>query len=134
MRGLDLAAAFYRELKMDTLFYDGQCSLCAKEIATLKRLETGNLMFADVHVQENDEGTLPDRETLLRRLHLLTDEGDWVIGLNATVRAWSHTKLGFLFKPMLWPLIYPLASRFYGNWADRRYKRKYACSSCGLES
>jgi predicted DCC family thiol-disulfide oxidoreductase YuxK len=125
---------FSQELKMDTLFYDGQCPLCAREIATLKKLETGNLIFADVHVQENRKGLLPDREALLRRLHLLTSEGEWVIGLHATVRAWSHTRFGFLFKPLLWPVIYPLASRAYSSWADRRYQRKYDCSVCGVKS
>ena len=119
---------------MDTLFYDGQCPLCAKEIATLRKLETGNLVFADIHVQKNTKGMLPEREALLRRLHLLTGEGDWVVGLPANVRAWSHTKLGFLFKPLLWPMIYPLASRIYSRWADRRYQRKYACNTCSIGS
>lgn len=119
---------------MDTLFYDGQCPLCAKEIATLKKLEKGNLVFADVHAQDDSKGMLPEREALLRRLHLLTGDGDWVIGLNATVRAWSHTRLGFLFKPLLWPLIYPLITRFYASWADRRYQRKYDCDACSVKS
>ncbi|WP_150912074.1 thiol-disulfide oxidoreductase DCC family protein [Marinobacter halotolerans] len=118
---------------MDTLFYDGQCPLCAKEIATLRKLETGNLVFADVHLQGNRKGLLPEREALLRRLHLLTSDGQWVVGLHATVRAWSHTRLGFLFKPLLWPVIYPLVSRFYSNWADRRYQRKYECDACSIK-
>jgi predicted DCC family thiol-disulfide oxidoreductase YuxK len=119
---------------MDTLYYDGQCPLCSKEIATLRRLETGNLAFADIHTQDNSKELLPDREALLRRLHLLTGDGDWLIGLEATVRAWSHTKLGFLFRPLLWPLVYPLVSRVYCNWADRRYQRKYECDVCRIES
>ncbi|MCL7942439.1 DUF393 domain-containing protein [Marinobacter sp. ATCH36] len=115
---------------MDTLFYDGQCPLCAKEIATLRKLQRGDLVFADIHVQQNRKGMLPDREALLRRLHLLTGEGDWVVGLPANVRAWSHTRFGFLFKPLLWPAVYPVASRIYENWADKRYDKKYACGTC----
>ena len=115
---------------MDTLFYDGQCPLCSKEIATLRKLENGNLMFADVHAQSNRKGLLPEREALLRRLHLLTGDGYWVVGLHATVRAWSHTRFGFLFKPLLWPLVYPFATVFYARWADRRYRRKYECNTC----
>jgi predicted DCC family thiol-disulfide oxidoreductase YuxK len=118
---------------MDTLFYDGQCPLCNKEIATLRKLETGNLAFADVHKQDSSEGRLPEREALLKRLHLLTGDGQWVVGLHATARAWSHTRLGFLFKPLLWPVIYPLAARLYGNWADRRYQRKYECQACSIK-
>lgn len=47
---------------MDTLYYDGQCPLCSKEIATLRRLETGNLAFADIHTQDNSKELLPDRK------------------------------------------------------------------------
>ena len=119
---------------MDTLFYDGQCPLCSKEIATLRRLETGNLDFADIHVQDTEKATLPESEALLRRLHLRTGDGKWVTGLHATVRAWSHTRLGFLFRPLLWPLVYPLANRIYSSWADRRYRRKYDCNACRIGS
>ena len=119
---------------MDTLFYDGQCPLCAREIANLRKLEQGNLVFADVHAQENRKGMLPTKEAMLRRLHLLTGDGQWVVGLPANVRAWSHTRFGFLFAPLLWPVIYPLASRVYSAWADRRYERKYACEACGIKS
>lgn len=115
---------------MDTLFYDGQCPLCAKEIGTLRKLQTGDLVFADIHAQQNRKGMLPDREALLRRLHLLTGEGNWIVGLPANVRAWSHTRFGFFFKPLLWPVIYPVAARIYESWADRRYEKKYACGAC----
>ena len=115
---------------MDTLFYDGQCPLCAKEIGTLRKLQQGDLVFADIHAQPNRKGMLPGREALLRRLHLLTGDGNWVIGLPANVRAWSHTPVGFFFKPLLWPGSYPLAARIYETWADKRYERKSACGSC----
>jgi hypothetical protein len=60
--------------------------------------------------------------------YLMTWTGEWVIGLPANVRAWSHTPYGFLFKPLLWPGIFQIASRIYGKWADKRYERKYACA------
>ena len=116
------------EPRYDTLFYDGQCPLCAKEIRTLRKLQRGNLIFADIHEQRDDSANLPSHEALLRRLHLMTWTGEWVIGLPANVRAWSHTPFGFLFKPLLWPGIFQIASRIYGKWADKRYERKYACA------
>ena len=119
---------------MDTLFYDGQCPLCTKEIATLRKLENGTLAFADIHAQQKGESLLPSREAMLRRLHLQKGDGQWVTGLPANVRAWSHTRFGLLFAPLLWPLIYPLASRVYSAWADRRYQKKYACQACDGES
>ncbi|QSP95786.1 DUF393 domain-containing protein [Marinobacter salinisoli] len=112
----------------DTLFYDGSCPLCTKEIATLRKLQRGSLMFVDIHQPDPDAGERPSQEQLLRRLHLQTGSGDWVIGLRANVRAWSHTRFGVLFKPLLWPGIYTVASRIYAAWADRRYDRKYQCA------
>lgn len=117
--------------RYDTLFYDGQCPLCAREIRTLRKLQDGNLIFADIHQQSGGNVTVPNHEQLLRRLHLRTWSGEWVIGLPANVRAWSHTGWGFLFKPLLWPGVFPVASRVYENWADRRYERKYACAIGG---
>ncbi|AOY89143.1 thiol-disulfide oxidoreductase [Marinobacter salinus] len=116
------------EPRYDTLFYDGSCPLCAREIRTLRKLQDGTLIFADIHEQQGDNQGLPSHELLLRRLHLMTRTGEWVIGLHANVRAWSHTRFGFLFKPLLWPIIFPTASRIYEGWADRRYEQKYACA------
>lgn len=114
--------------KYDTLFYDGSCPLCAKEVRTLRRLQRGQLIFADIHEQPEGSPQLPSHEDLLRRLHLMTWTGEWVTGLHANVRAWSHTPFGWLFKPLLWPVIYPIARRVYESWADRRYERKYVCA------
>lgn len=114
--------------RYDTLFYDSHCPLCAREIRTLRKLQDGYLIFADIHEQQDGSPQVPGHEALLRRLHLMTGSGDWVTGLEATVRAWSHTRYGILFRPLLWPMVLPLASRLYEIWADRRYQRKYACA------
>ncbi|MBS3804144.1 MAG: DUF393 domain-containing protein [Oleiphilaceae bacterium] len=118
---------------MDTLYYDSRCPLCRREITTLQRLQSGNLAFADIHQPPEAGAEQPSRESLLRRLHLLTEDGTWRIGLEANVRAWSHTGFGWLFKPLLWPGIHTVAKRVYELWADRRYDRRYGCQSCGLE-
>jgi predicted DCC family thiol-disulfide oxidoreductase YuxK len=112
----------------DTLYFDGQCPLCAREISTLRRLQQGGLTFADIHQQpESPDSQHPDREQMLRRLHLHRADGSWEIGLPANVRAWSHTRLGWLFRPLLWPGLFQLAGWIYRRWADRRYVRKLAC-------
>lgn len=117
----------------DTLFFDGQCPLCAREISTLQRLQRGGLAFVDVHQQpDSPDVQHPDREQMLRRLHLRQADGTWKIGLPATVQAWSHTRLGWLMQPLLWPGVYQLVDWLYRRWADRRFERKYACSSCRL--
>lgn len=115
----------------DILYFDGQCPLCAREIRTLRRLQQGGLAFVDVHQQsEHAEDERPGREQLLRRLHLRRADGHWEVGLPATVRAWSHTRAGVLFRPLLWPGLFLVADWVYRRWADRRYERKYACAIC----
>ncbi|WP_166268796.1 thiol-disulfide oxidoreductase DCC family protein [Marinobacter caseinilyticus] len=118
---------------MDTLFYDGQCPLCQREIATLSRLQQGGLAFADVHQQPEPAAGHPDREALLRRLHLRSGDGNWLTGLHANVRAWSHTRIGWLFRPLLWPVLFPVARIIYERWADRRYDKRYACGVCAID-
>lgn len=115
---------------MDTLFYDSRCPLCSREIATLGRLQDGSLEFADIHEQVEPETACPSREMLLRRLHLRGNDGTWIVGLRANVRAWSHTRYGFLFRPLLWPGIFAIATMVYERWADRRYEKRYACEIC----
>ena len=115
---------------MDTLFYDGSCPLCRKEIRLLRRLQRGDLAFADIHAQIPHSDRRPNREALLRRLHLRRGDGRWLIGLEANVHAWSHTRFGFLFRPLLWPGIRTLATGIYQRWADRRYQHRYACHPC----
>ncbi|MFW5825644.1 MAG: thiol-disulfide oxidoreductase DCC family protein, partial [Marinobacter sp.] len=109
---------------------DSQCPRCRREIDTLRRLEQGGLGFVDIHQQPDGGPLAPGREALLRRLHLVTGDGTWYTGLDATVRAWSHTSAGWLFRPLTWPLLRPLTGPVYERWADRRYERRYACDRC----
>ena len=115
-------------LAPDTLYYDGQCPLCLREIRALRRLAGEGLQLSDIH-QLSGRG-LPRREQLLRILHLRTAEGEWLTGVEATVRAWSHTRWGWLFRPLLWPGVVALSRRTYRAWAARRYRRRYGCAVC----
>ncbi|PAV26321.1 thiol-disulfide oxidoreductase [Tamilnaduibacter salinus] len=114
---------------MDTLFYDGQCPLCMKEIRLLRRIGGNDLRLIDVHGLK-DPATWPGipLEYLLQRLHLLDGEGIYRTGLRAMVQTWSHTPLGFLFRLLLLPGVRTLAEAAYNRWAERRYCRRYGCS------
>lgn len=114
------------ELGMDTFYFDGSCPLCAKEVRLLRRLADRGLALRDIH--HLPDAHQPDRASLLQTLHLQTDSGEWVTGLNATVAAWQHTRVGWLFRPLLWPGVVSVASNLYRRWADRRFDRRY-CST-----
>lgn len=114
---------------MDTLFYDGKCPLCRREMQYLAKNADQGLTLVDIHELEDPEhwpGVT--REHLLRRLHLLRDSHGFETGLDATVRSWGHTRIGWLFLPLIWPGVRRIAEKLYRRWADRRYCRLYACA------
>lgn len=115
----------------DTLFFDGQCPLCLHEIRLLSSLKRDTLRLQDLNELSADHAG-PDWDTLMKTLHLRCANGAWLTGVDATVRAWSHTRLGLLWAPLRWPLIAPIADRFYDYWARRRYARRLRCEQCQI--
>jgi predicted DCC family thiol-disulfide oxidoreductase YuxK len=105
----------------ESLFYDGSCGMCAKEIYFLERWKDEGLALVDIHSDPRRQlaEQFSDNE-LLSVLHLQSSNGRWLTGLDATVRAWQHTPLGWVFKPLRWPLIKPIADWAYDKWAHKR--------------
>ena len=114
---------------MDTLYYDGNCPLCLREIRALEKLRDSQLRLVNVHTHEPAPGE-PSLDSMLLRLHLKSDDGNWLSGVDATVKAWSHTRWGALFRPLRWPLLSGLADRAYEYWARRRFNGLYCTNSC----
>lgn len=114
---------------MDTLYYDGACPLCRREIRQLTKLHKGTLTVVDINTM-NPPLAPEEYDQRMAVLHLQTSEGEWLTGLDATVRAWSHTRWGWLVRPLRWPLLRPLADSIYANWAARRYAKRHGCVSC----
>jgi predicted DCC family thiol-disulfide oxidoreductase YuxK len=109
-----------------TLYYDGRCPLCMKEMARLDQLKSEELQLADIH--ELEDPSLPDKDTLLRNLHLRTTNGEILIGVDANVAAWDFTPHGRWFQWLRWPLLRPVTDRVYRYWAEWRYRRIYGRS------
>ena len=73
----------------DILYYDGQCSLCSKEMARLRKLKDANLELRDIHTLQdpalgpfNLGENRPEKERLLRVLHLERN-GIFLTGVDA---------------------------------------------------
>ena len=120
---------FNNKCTKDTLFFDGSCPMCTKEIKLLEDINDGSLAFMDVHKCDIDD-SMPSQLDMLKVLHLRTAEGEWIKGVPATVQAWSHTSWGWVFKPLLCPLINHAAAYAYNIWAEKRYRRLYNCEIC----
>jgi predicted DCC family thiol-disulfide oxidoreductase YuxK len=110
-----------------TLYYDGQCPLCTKEMDRLEKLKDQDLQLADIHTLASDQD-LPDKDTLLRTLHLRLPDGRLLTGADANVAAWQHTRHGAWFRWMRWPIVSSVVDRLYDAWARRRYNRLYGHS------
>lgn len=116
----------------DTLYYDDKCQFCWRYAQRLEQLQQGGLSLVSIEQVGTDPG-IPGRLALQRQLHLKTAQGQWLTGLDAALRAWSHTRRAWLFKPLGWPLIHGLATTVYDAWELWRYRSLYGCGDCSGE-
>ncbi len=75
-----------------TVYFDGQCPLCRREIAAIRRLDRARkIAFVDVAAEGPDSCPL-DRETLLARFHAVED-GKLYSGAAAFAAMWRAVPL-----------------------------------------
>ena len=110
----------------DVLYYDGACPLCAREMKHLANLKRDSLDLVDIH-QTNITHDMPSKEDLLLNLHL-KQGNDWVIGADANVAAWQHTRVGMLWIWLRWPVVKQIVDPIYSVWAKRRFEGLYSVS------
>ena len=108
------------------LYYDGKCPLCAKEMRHLNRLKSDTLSLVDIHSLDLSE---PVRQARLQVLHLEIESGEFIKGVDASVAAWRHTRIGWLLTPLRWAVFKPVVDWVYTKWAQRRYDKLYGCKT-----
>lgn len=80
-----------------SVYYDGGCPVCTREIATYRRLRGGETIeWVDVHA-DADLGPGLAREAALRRLHVRLPDGRLVSGAAAFVEVWQRLPA---FRPL----------------------------------
>ena len=92
-----------------TVWFDGGCPLCRREISLIKRLDSrGEIQFVDV---ASEEGDCPlDRAELLARFHAREEGGPLLSGAAAFAAMWRSIPLlrpfGLIARggPALWIL------------------------------
>lgn len=94
-----------------TIFYDGSCPLCLREIGLMRRLDRqGRLAFEDVSGTGASPSCPIDRRELMARFHARLPGGDIVSGARAFTEAYARVPgLGFVgvlgrFAPTRWLL------------------------------
>jgi predicted DCC family thiol-disulfide oxidoreductase YuxK len=98
-----------------TLYYDGACPLCAREIAMLRtRSSADTLILVDISHEDFTPETLGlTLDQLAARLHGRFASGEWVTGLDATLWSWRAAGLGHWVAPLTWRPLRPLLSFLY---------------------
>lgn len=98
-----------------TLYFDGDCPLCAREIKILRRhAAESRLLFVDISSSAFDAKVLGFTfEQMQSALHARFADGRWVTGLDATLWSWRAAGLGFWATPLTWRAIRPLLAVGY---------------------
>lgn len=109
------------------VFYDGNCKVCSKEINFYKKLDQKKkIEWVNIHgpfLKPNAGGI--KKKDLMRILHLKTEDGKILKGIDAFIKIWDNIKY---FKILVLILkIHPFkkfANFIYMIWAKNR-KIKY---------
>ncbi|MFP6850265.1 MAG: DUF393 domain-containing protein [Pseudomonas sp.] len=93
-----------------TLYYDGDCPLCAREIQLLRRhANVQRLCLVDISLNDFHPSSIGyTKQALQDRLHARFADGQWVTGLDATLWSWRAADLGRWAVPLTWKPLRPL--------------------------
>jgi len=124
-----------------TIFYDGGCPLCVREMRHLKRLDKHQKMaFEDINAGDFNQRYPQVSFTRANQiLHGMNADGEMLYGLDVTHAAWSLVGRGWLTAPLRWPLIRGLADKGYLFFARNRNSisklltGKSRCDVCSIE-
>ena len=113
-----------------TMYYDGGCPLCSKEVAHYRRLDAQNRV-AWIDIDRDDNALKPlgiSRQTAMRRLHVTTRQGTLVTGAYAFQTLWQELPYYRVLARLVSPApIMKLADRAYTRFAEYRYKKRAVC-------
>lgn len=109
------------------IFFDGSCSVCAKEITHYKNKDLhGQLLLVDI----SEEGFEPERygktmDDFMAQMHVLDQQGQFFLGVNAFPAIWQVLPgrfFSFLAMFLMLPGVHTLAQLVYALFA--RYRKK----------
>jgi predicted DCC family thiol-disulfide oxidoreductase YuxK len=120
-----------------TMFYDGACPLCRREVAHYRRLDRHDrVTWVDI---SHDPGALVphgiDYRAAMERLHAIDEEGRVVTGVPAFLAVWrrlpGYRHLAALVDRLRLETILDGA---YGRFAAWRFRRRCADGTCRIPS
>ncbi|MDX5593283.1 DUF393 domain-containing protein [Pseudovibrio sp. SPO723] len=115
---------------MITVFYDGKCGLCAREINHYRKIAPeGRITFADVATYpQRLDGTGLNQADALRYLHAVDAAGQVHKGASAFTLIWSEIDGWRWLVPVVRaPIIKQLVDVAYAAFAHLRFKMYRHC-------
>jgi len=106
------------------LLYDGDCPLCMREVAFLRRRDAGRGLIAFVNIADPDYDATAnagiDFVTAMREIHAITADGQVLRGVEVFRQVYAVLGLGWVYGWTRLPGINRLANWLYRLWAERR--------------
>ena len=121
---------FQRNPSMISVFFDGKCNLCSKEINYYRRIAPKNT-FNWVDITKNPDEL--DRFEIklsdgLRLMHVADSRGNIFTGVDAFIIMWKQIKYWkFLGLFVSLPIVKQIANLLYQYFADWRFNRYEHC-------
>ena len=128
-----------------TVFYDGACPLCSREIQHYKNLSTDNdVLFLDLfdYTQLTTVGSLLSKheiklEDARKRMHVLTEDEKIVRNAEAFVEIWRRMPYWRILVPVVDNRLgISFGNTLYNFWAERRWKSRLEMDedeSCSID-
>ena len=113
-----------------TVYYDGKCGLCRKEISHYKKIATeGQFIWSDIaHDAAHLSQLGVSQMDALRRLHATDRNGKLHIGVDAFILIWGQLPT---WRPLAilvgLPVVRYIAAMLYNRFADYRFARLEHC-------
>ena len=111
-----------------TMFYDGGCPLCSREVRHYRRIDHDRFVnWVDISVQADQlESHHLSHEAAMARLHVLDSEGQMQTGAAAFVALWSGLPYYRWLAGCVRCLgLVPLLDRIYEPFARWRLSRRH---------
>jgi predicted DCC family thiol-disulfide oxidoreductase YuxK len=116
-----------------TILVDGECPLCAKEAALMRRLDKGRgrLAIVDIAAADFDAGRYGTTfDAVMGEIHGVTIDGRLVKGVEVFRRAYAAVGWGWMLAPTAWPGLRWVSDAVYRWFAKNRLRltgRRGAC-------
>jgi len=122
--------------KQVEVFYDGDCPLCVREIAMLRRWDKNDrIVFTDIAAPDFSAVALgKTQDDLMARIHGRLSDGQWIEGVEVFRQLYSAVGLGPLVAVTRLPGISSLMNLGYRLFAKNRLRLTGRCTaeSCAI--